>query len=65
LTTHFETGYNVGINGQLHEGVYTAFRVGKDKKYKYFVGETVEKTACGKHVPNPDHAEAKTEPIQA
>ncbi|MGB4453449.1 MAG: hypothetical protein WBI80_03655 [Coprothermobacter proteolyticus] len=43
LTTHFETGYNVGINGQLHEGVYTAFRMGKDKKYKYFVGETVEK----------------------
>lgn len=43
LTTHFETGYNVGINGQLSEGVYTAFRMGKDKKYKYFVGETVEK----------------------
>lgn len=43
LTTHFETGYNVGINGQLPEGVYTAVRLGKDKKYKYFIGETVEK----------------------
>ncbi|WP_018962625.1 hypothetical protein [Coprothermobacter platensis] len=47
LTTHFETGYNVGINGKMPEGLYTALRMGKDKKYKYFVGETVEKPHVG------------------
>ncbi|NPV88208.1 hypothetical protein HPY42_01595 [Coprothermobacteraceae bacterium] len=41
LNTHFETGYNVGVQGTLPIGVYTGFRIGKGKKFKYFVGEAV------------------------